>query len=245
MGARIGYYGLADRRRSATPLPITREVSTLRNKRGFTLIELLVVIAIIAILAAILFPVFAQARERARLTTCISNLKQIFTALNMYADDNKGCLPLHPKAIDANFYSQYDGFYAVYDYAKAEKMFVCPKAKKWNGDPGVNGLGWSKIYPTASASGNFRRASYHFWPQIYETGWNPEVPARLDVDLDNPDLMLNTSIPAAKRAIAKELGGPLVSCLNHMINNKGDEGTVFLMIKGGSVRFEASEKYPW
>ena len=56
-------------------------------KRAFTLIELLVVIAIIAILAAILFPVFAQARERARSASCISNLKQISLALRMYAQD--------------------------------------------------------------------------------------------------------------------------------------------------------------
>src|SRR6476619_7472770 len=55
--------------------------------RGFTLIELLVVIAIIAILAAILFPVFAQAREAARKTTCISNNRQISTAVMMYVQD--------------------------------------------------------------------------------------------------------------------------------------------------------------
>ncbi len=55
--------------------------------RGFTLIELLVVIAIIAILAAILFPVFAQAREKARQTACLSNCKQLGTALNMYLQD--------------------------------------------------------------------------------------------------------------------------------------------------------------
>jgi prepilin-type N-terminal cleavage/methylation domain-containing protein len=59
----------------------------MKQKRGFTLIELLVVIAIIAILAAILFPVFAKARARAKDTTCLNNLKQIGTAVNMYASD--------------------------------------------------------------------------------------------------------------------------------------------------------------
>jgi prepilin-type N-terminal cleavage/methylation domain-containing protein/prepilin-type processing-associated H-X9-DG protein len=58
-----------------------------RSKNGFTLIELLVVIAIIAILAAILFPVFAQAREKARQTSCLSNNKQLATAVMMYTQD--------------------------------------------------------------------------------------------------------------------------------------------------------------
>jgi prepilin-type N-terminal cleavage/methylation domain-containing protein len=58
-----------------------------RSNHGFTLIELLVVIAIIAILAAILFPVFAQAREKARQTACLSNTKQIGNAMMMYAQD--------------------------------------------------------------------------------------------------------------------------------------------------------------
>jgi prepilin-type N-terminal cleavage/methylation domain-containing protein len=60
---------------------------TQSSRRGFTLIELLVVIAIIAILAAILFPVFAQAREKARAATCLSNLKQLGTASIMYTQD--------------------------------------------------------------------------------------------------------------------------------------------------------------
>src|SRR5438105_379653 len=56
-------------------------------ERGFTLIELLVVIAIIAILAAILFPVFAHAREKARQTSCLSNLRQLGSAMVLYAQD--------------------------------------------------------------------------------------------------------------------------------------------------------------
>jgi prepilin-type N-terminal cleavage/methylation domain-containing protein/prepilin-type processing-associated H-X9-DG protein len=63
------------------------------RKNAFTLIELLVVIAIIAILAAILFPVFAQAREKARQATCVSNLKQLTTAFMMYAQDYDEQLP--------------------------------------------------------------------------------------------------------------------------------------------------------
>src|SRR5579872_123944 len=65
----------------------TRRRSGTMKSRAFTLIELLVVIAIIAILAAILFPVFAQAREKARQATCQSNLKQLGIATMMYAQD--------------------------------------------------------------------------------------------------------------------------------------------------------------
>ena len=65
----------------------------MRKSRGFTLIELLVVIAIIAILAAILFPVFARAREAARKATCLSNLKQVALACLMYAQDYDEVLP--------------------------------------------------------------------------------------------------------------------------------------------------------
>lgn len=64
------------------------------KRKGFTLIELLVVIAIIAILAAILFPIFAKAREKARQTTCLSNIKQIFMGINMYASDWDGVIPV-------------------------------------------------------------------------------------------------------------------------------------------------------
>ncbi len=69
------------------------EMKVQTGNRGFTLIELLVVIAIIAILASILFPVFARARENARRTSCLSNLKQIGTATMMYAQDYDDSYP--------------------------------------------------------------------------------------------------------------------------------------------------------
>src|ERR1700759_5194353 len=63
-------------------------------RKGFTLIELLVVIAIIAILAAILFPVFAQAKEAAKKTTCLSNMKQLTLGVLMYQGDSDDALPM-------------------------------------------------------------------------------------------------------------------------------------------------------
>jgi prepilin-type N-terminal cleavage/methylation domain-containing protein len=88
----------------------------MRRKHGFTLLELIVVISIIAILAAILFPVFAQARERARSVSCASNLKQLGLALQLYAPDYRGYFP--PAA---------DTFMdPLMPYVKNEMIFVCP-----------------------------------------------------------------------------------------------------------------------
>lgn len=67
----------------------------MNRQRGFTLIELLVVIVIIAILAAILFPVFAQAQEKARQTSCLSNMKQLGRGLIMYQQDYDETIPLN------------------------------------------------------------------------------------------------------------------------------------------------------
>jgi prepilin-type N-terminal cleavage/methylation domain-containing protein/prepilin-type processing-associated H-X9-DG protein len=73
------------------------------HRRAFTLIELLVVIAIVAIIAAILLPVFAQAREKARQASCVSNLRQIGMAIRMYLQDNDGqCFPHHLYDADVN-----------------------------------------------------------------------------------------------------------------------------------------------
>src|SRR5947208_997853 len=99
-------------------------------RNGFTLIELLVVIAIIAILAAILFPVFAQAREKARQAVCSSNLKQLGTAIMMYAQDYGESYPLYVDWPKAQIY-WYD---VINPYVKASdtrsSIFTCPSLAK-------------------------------------------------------------------------------------------------------------------
>jgi prepilin-type N-terminal cleavage/methylation domain-containing protein/prepilin-type processing-associated H-X9-DG protein len=94
------------------------------RKRGFTLIELLVVIAVIAILAAILFPVFAAARERARQATCISNLKELTHAFLMYAQDYDETWVTPGK--DRNSGDTNDANYRVQPYVKNMAIFFCP-----------------------------------------------------------------------------------------------------------------------
>ena len=95
------------------------------QSRAFTLIELLVVIAIIAILAAILFPVFAQAREKARQTACLSNMKQIGIGLIMYAGDYDEQYPPSQLGAGANIVSWPQ---MMQPYIKNEQVFVCPSS---------------------------------------------------------------------------------------------------------------------
>lgn len=98
-------------------------------RRGFTLIELLVVIAIIAILASILFPVFARAREKARQSSCLSNTKQLALAVVAYASDYDEWLPTedYPYGGDGNTQGV-DGSWrgAIYPYCKNTQIFQCP-----------------------------------------------------------------------------------------------------------------------
>jgi prepilin-type N-terminal cleavage/methylation domain-containing protein len=113
-------------------------VKTLQKRRGFTLIELLVVIAIIAILAAILFPVFAQAREQARKTQCLAHAKQIGIGLAMYRQDWDGRGPFGgwPVTWSGAFnvhspQSKYheDWQFTLQPYVKNAAMFRCPSDK--------------------------------------------------------------------------------------------------------------------
>ena len=100
------------------------------RRSAFTLIELLVVIAIIAILAAILFPVFAQARERARSIACLSNCKQVGLAYLQYIQDYDGTTPAVNKT---NLITGLDGtpiytpwYYVIFPYVKNWNLYMCP-----------------------------------------------------------------------------------------------------------------------
>lgn len=118
-----------------------------RRTRAFTLIELLVVIAIIAILAAILFPVFAQAREAARRTTCLSNEKQVSLAVLQYVQDYDESLPLifAPNNSNDNTSMGYKVGWRLYTwqnlvqpYSKNWQAFTCPDSGMTKSDPATS-----------------------------------------------------------------------------------------------------------
>ncbi len=121
-------------------------------RRGFTLIELLVVIAIIAILAAILFPVFARAREKARQTSCLSNVKQQMTAFKMYNQDYDGRFPAVRVRAAAGWTAPNGDtatpawvpwFCGVEPYMKNSQIMNCPSVSlNWDGGASFNNVGY-------------------------------------------------------------------------------------------------------
>jgi prepilin-type N-terminal cleavage/methylation domain-containing protein len=108
-------------------------------KAGFTLIELLVVIAIIAILASILFPVFSRAREQARRTQCLSNVRQLSTAIQMYLQDNTSRYPSKAWVSE------------IETYVGSRKMFFCPSdSAKDEEEPVCYGFAGTMLRPDGS-----------------------------------------------------------------------------------------------
>jgi len=101
------------------------------KRNGFTLIELLVVVAIIALLAAILFPVFGSVRDKARQTSCLSNTKQIAIGLHMYIQDYDELLPVWSFVNPAGTTS-YSWEWALFPYIKSRQVYVCPSATHMN-----------------------------------------------------------------------------------------------------------------
>lgn len=112
---------------------------------AFTLIELLVVIAIISLLAAILFPVFGKARDRARQASCASNLKQIYTALRVYSQDYDGKYPDKTVLGGASFRAINDPLSmpaALQSYTKNDQIWYCPSEYLPHKNAGYPGYWW-------------------------------------------------------------------------------------------------------
>lgn len=126
---------------SATPIIMNLTISKKGNS-AFTLVELLVVIAIIAILAAILFPVFARARENARRTSCLSNVKQIGLGFLQYTQDYDEAFPLVSFPTPADTWTT-----SMQPYLKSRQIFRCPSDSS---------AAWDAVAP------NTRLTSYGF-----------------------------------------------------------------------------------
>jgi prepilin-type N-terminal cleavage/methylation domain-containing protein len=143
----------------------------MRQSKAFTLIELLVVIAIIAILAAILFPVFAKAKEAAKKTSCLSNVKQNAVAVMMYTTDSDGVYPMVAYGLNGSGFIPgstiiYSVFDSIMPYTKNKDIFMCPSdpaAIPWSAVPSntntvLGGLGMTSATPItdAAVAPNFR-----------------------------------------------------------------------------------------
>lgn len=136
------------------------------NREAFTLIELLVVIAIIAILAAILFPVFAQAREKARAATCLSNLNQMGLAVMQYTQDYD---ETYPMVRARNAQGGYEWRFELNPYVKSTQIYACPSNPDSNTYfPGdccgmIEPAQWPESYAWCSTEGN---------PYYWGFSWN-------------------------------------------------------------------------
>ncbi|MBC7287953.1 MAG: DUF1559 domain-containing protein [Armatimonadetes bacterium] len=160
------------------------------SRTGFTLIELLVVIAIIAILAAILFPVFARAREKARQASCESNLKQISLAILMYAQDYDERLPDHCGQKTANCWAV-----SIYPYVKNAQLFACPSYGA------SNTMGIWRDYANGP--------SHSFNPPIPRSyGWNLMIDCRKIAQIDRPAQVVMVADSDGRGWIA-----PMHSCI--------------------------------
>ncbi len=183
-------------------------VSSSSYRRAFTLIELLVVIAIIAVLAALLFPVFATARGKAREITCVSNLRQIGMAMGMYTQDYDGYYPYAADPADKNFPVLWNITRAEMDlvpylhealmpYVKSKALFHCPA------DSGFTRIDFVELDLLARPS-SFEQfgTSYYYRTEIaatHATESSIQMPAQINMIFDGKGDWHGSRIPPALR----------------------------------------------
>jgi prepilin-type N-terminal cleavage/methylation domain-containing protein len=194
-------------------------------RRGFTLIELLVVIAIIAILAAILFPVFAQAREKARQTQCMNNLKQMATASLTYIQDYDERFPMAVYAPVLNPNGQrcaFTLFDAIFPYIKNIDITRCPS------EPNALYLNEGFIAVLQMPTCNLRQ------PISYMYNYDLLPPGRTPIDQNPPAVRLGTVSIAEVELVAETtinfeadlaLGGS-----GSVLQRKPNESNIFLIV---------------
>lgn len=170
-------------------------------KRAFTLIELLVVIAIIAILAAILFPVFAQAKLAAKKTADLSNAKQIGLAAHMYATDVDDMLPPSNHRVSPANIQEVHWSWMMVPYMKSEPLFVSPADKIGGWAPGCfdastnnRGFGVPGIQENGCAQQGYPAGVYTL--QVGRTSYiaNQSLIGRKRTDADTANVVSHTAI---------------------------------------------------
>jgi len=181
----------------------TQSSTTERRRSGFTLIELLVVIAIIAILAAILFPVFAKAREKARQITCASNEKQIGLGILQYVQDYDETFPKSNTPTDVLCWAQ-----QIFPYTKSSDVYKCPDnpdgakfnpTNQWTAHPNDTWMGrsnWQQGSPAVPISYGYNNFIGACNVANRSPAGGPEMPQRL----------ANINEPASKIIVAERTG---------------------------------------
>lgn len=204
------------------------------QKRAFTLIELLVVVAIIALLAAILFPVFAQAREKARQASCLSNLKQIGLGALQYAQDYDERTPRNwysdavvpddrPKDSTAvgDTPNNYKWMDVLQPYLKSAQIFTCPSASNLVYEPRTSLAPGSKTIKYGAYSYNRAYGQFDIEndstpagknlariPDPAETVWFAEAPGGgpYDFDFRWPDVASNPIVSSTSPRVLRDAG---------------------------------------